>query len=206
MRGCAEAKPRSNPFDDGRRRLLPEPWGDLRRLAPDRRGRRVRGRAGQPCVVMAHGLGGPRTRDCSRSLRRSPGRPRRVALRLPLLRGVDRGASPARLARPPSRGLRGRRRVRPRPCWRRSRADHALGDLLVGRPRRLRGRRRPANRRCDLPDAGPRRRRTLGRSAVRRPRPAARVTLVGHQGCAADAPRRSAAHAPTVGRPASWRR
>ena len=45
MRGCSEAKARSNPFDEGR--LLPEPWGDLRRLASDRPGRCVRDRARQ---------------------------------------------------------------------------------------------------------------------------------------------------------------
>ena len=53
MRGCAEAKPRSNPFDDGRRRLLPEPWGELRRLAPDRRGRRLR--RGGRAALCRHG-------------------------------------------------------------------------------------------------------------------------------------------------------
>ena len=56
MRGCAEAKPRSNPFDEGRT-LFPSHGESCAAWHLTGEGDAFAGEHGRPCVVMAHGLG-----------------------------------------------------------------------------------------------------------------------------------------------------
>ena len=142
------------------------------------------GDRGRPCVVMAPWHGRHQgLRACSRSPRRSPRRAS-TPCSSTTAASATRPASPASSRWPPRHreDYRGRGPLRPRPRGSRSRADRALGHLLVGRPRGLR-------RRDDPRDRAPSISQTPDLDGIRDPAPRSPATAAPASCC--EPPRRA---------------
>ena len=147
----------------------------LRRLAPTwARATAARARPGGPASSWPTGSAARATRACCPSPRLSP-RPGSTRCCSTTAASATRPASRASSAAPPRHrdDYRARRRFRTRARRRRSRANRPLGDVVVGRPHRLRRRRRPAHRGGDRHRPRPRRpSHVAGDRALRRRRAA----------------------------------